>query len=203
MTTLFYVIVGIIVVVVAKRIYDRYATKKIYEENGLDFENGGLLYSAKSTSTNTTKKGDAEELLSYYEGLAEKKVIFEPILAQISEGSKNIDIPKNGIFDEWVRGYIFGYVARAIEAMHGATVDQRPDILTDYYWHFFGAHYADSSEYVAFLNQTLQNRSSTKDAPTSDFRLGQENASNDFDSIAFQKEAKNLQKYIEQQFSNT
>lgn len=136
------------------------------------------------TNETTTEENEAINAINMMGRMTQVMESVSPIFEQIKLGTQNKDIPEGGVFDSYVRGYIFGFVNQLIESKSRGGIDANSSEAREIFGIMFGEPYSGGNEGVEFFNECLADRNAAN------------NGSNSFFSKAFVSGCMDYQNFI-------
>ncbi len=125
-----------------------------------------------------------------------------PIFDQLKTGIGNHDVPEGGIFDSFVRGYIFGYVNNLIAFKGGGSIDKNPNAAMEIFNVMFGTPYTGGNEGAEFFKECLADRNAPESSHDNhDFTEGFISGKGDYSIIVDGQPIKKLSMYLNDIFA--
>lgn len=150
----------------------------------------------QNTVSSTPEENEALNTINFMGRMSQVMESVSPIFEQIKIGTQNKEIPEGGVFDSYVRGYIFGFVNQLIESNGNGGIDANPGEATEIFDIMLGAPYSGGNEGVEFFNECLEDRRNEGNNENSPFSKGFVEGSADYQSFSTGSYPTGLSNYL-------
>ena len=170
-----------------------------------------VLREKGSPEADATHKPDLSEEVNQSEMLAEASRAItttlkmaevwselQPITAQMQIGIKEREVPKGGIFDSYVRGYLMGYVNSLLEISGEGGINRSPHRALEIFSIMFGAGFGNDQAGLDEFNECLRERSKPENSSADSlFMKGFQSGAIDYKKHHLGQRPESLSEYID------